>query len=141
MKTVRNPRVVMSARRPTEVSGPFVCGWSAVGDCAVVRVAGTIDLVTAPTFQTELHRVITTKLPRLVIDLRRITAMEDAGIEVLTGAHELAKEHGGWLRLAGGRSWLTDLIRTAGRFDHYPALADALPSYRPALAGGATSRP
>jgi anti-anti-sigma factor len=132
VKAVRNPRVVTSARRPTEVSGPFVCGWSAVGDCAVVRVAGTVDLVTAASLQTELHRVITTKLPRLVIDLRRITAMEDAGIQVLTAARRLALENGGWLRLSGGRAWLTDLIRSTGGFDHYSLLADALPSYRPA---------
>lgn len=98
------PRVVASARRPSEVSGPFVCGWSAVGECAVIRVAGQVDGVSAPAFETELRHVITTKLPKLVVDLRRVTAMEPAGIDVLAEAHELAVKHGGWLRTSGPRS-------------------------------------
>lgn len=51
---MKTPRATRSARRPAEVSGPFVCSWSSVGDCAVVRVAGTVDVRTAPTFAHEL---------------------------------------------------------------------------------------
>jgi anti-anti-sigma factor len=123
------PRVVGAGRRPVEVSGPFVCGWSAVGECAVVRVAGQVDLVTAPAFENELRHVITTKLPKLVVDLRRVTAMEPAGIDVLADAHDLAVEHGGWLRTSGAAQWLAELIRTIGP-KHYPTLAEALPAYR-----------
>lgn len=126
------PRVVASVRRPAEVSGPFVCGWSAVGGCAVVRVAGQVDGVTAPAFETELRHVITTKLPKLVVDLRRVTAMEPPGLDVLADAHELAVEHGGWLRTSGAAKWLADLIRTIGP-DHYETLAEALPPHRPAV--------
>ena len=128
--------MVGSARPPTEVSGPFVCSWSAVGDCAVVRVAGQVDVVTAPAFDTELRHVITTKLSKLVVDLRRVTSMETAGIQVLANAHDLAVEHGGWLRASGAGQWLADLIRATGLdrpLDHYPTLADALPAYRPAV--------
>jgi anti-anti-sigma regulatory factor len=85
--------------------------------------------------------VITTKLPRLVVDLRRVTAMEASGLDVLADAHELAVRHGGWLRASGAGQWLADLIRATGAgrpLDHYPTLAEALPSYRPAL-GGLTS--
>ncbi|MFI7066949.1 STAS domain-containing protein [Kribbella sp. NPDC050124] len=126
----RKPRVVGAARRPTEVSGPFVCGWSAVGDCAVVRVAGQVDLVTAPAFEHELRHVITTKLPKLVVDLRRVTLMEPAGVDVLSVAHDLAVEHGGWVRMSGAAKWLADLIGTITP-THYPTLAEALPAYRP----------
>jgi anti-anti-sigma factor len=124
------PRVVASARPPSDVSGPFVCGWSAVGECAVVRVAGQIDLATAPAFDAELRHVITTKLPRLVVDLRRVTALEPAGIDVLAQAHDLAVEHGGWLRTSGAATWLADLLQTIAP-SHYPTLAEALPAYRP----------
>ncbi|MEU4295355.1 STAS domain-containing protein [Kribbella sp. NPDC026596] len=144
MKSVRRaahtrvpaPRVVGSARPPSDVSGPFVCSWSAVGDCAVVRVAGAVDLVAVPTFATELQHVITTKLSKLVVDLRRVTTMEAAGLLVLADAHDLAVEHGGWLRASGAGQWLADLVRTTGSarpLDHYPTLADALPGYRPAF--------
>jgi anti-anti-sigma factor len=108
-----------------------VCAWSAVGECAVVRVAGQIDLTTTPVFETELRHVITTKLPKLVVDLRRVTLMEPAGIDVLADAHVLAVEHGGWLRTSGATKWLADLIRNAGP-NHYRTLAEALPPHRPA---------
>lgn len=136
MKPSPGPRVVTSARPPKVAGGAFVCSWSAVGDCAVVRVAGPIDVGTMPTFAGELRHVITTKLPRLVVDLRRVTAMEAAGLDVLADAHDLAVEHGGWLRASGAAQWLADLIRaTRGSrpLDHYTALADALPSYRPGI--------
>jgi anti-anti-sigma factor len=138
MKPSPGPRVVSSARSPKVAGGAFVCSWSAVGDCAVVRVAGTIDLGTLPTFAGELRHVITTKLPRVVVDLRRIVGMEAAGLDVLADAHDLAVEHGGWLRASGAAQWLADLIRAtrADRpLDHYPKLADALPAYRPAATG------
>ncbi|WP_166658632.1 STAS domain-containing protein [Kribbella sp. VKM Ac-2571] len=120
------------------MSAPFVCSWSAVGGCAVVRAAGTVDVRTAPTFAHELQHVITTKLPRLVVDLRRVTAMEATGLDVLADAHELAARHGGWLRVSGAGQWLADLTRATGAsrpLDHYPTLAEALPAYRPAISG------
>src|SRR2546429_854877 len=109
MKPGPGPRVVSSGRRPRHVNKPFVCSWSAVGECAVVRVAGAIDVSTLPSFADELRHVITTKLPRVVVDLRRITAMESAGLDVLADAHELAVQHGGWLRAGGARPWLPHL--------------------------------
>jgi anti-anti-sigma factor len=130
--------VVGSVRRPADISGPFLFSWSAVGDCAVVRVAGKVDIATAPAFRTELRHVITTKLSKLVVDLRRVTAMEAAGLHALVDAHDLAIKHGGWLRASGAGQWLADLIRATGLdrpLDHYPTLADALPAHRPARLG------
>jgi anti-anti-sigma factor len=104
-------------------------------------VAGRVDVCTVPAFAGELQHVITTKLPRLVVDLRRVTAMEASGLDVLADAHELAVQHGGWLRTSGAGQWMADLVRATGTtrtVDHYPTLADALPSYRPAI-GGLTS--
>jgi anti-anti-sigma factor len=112
-----------------------MCSWSAVGDCAIVRVAGRVEVGALTALADELRHVITTKLPRLVVDLRRVTAMEAAGLAVLTDAHDLAVENGGWLRASGAAQWLADLIRatrTDRPLDHYTTLADALPAYRPA---------
>jgi anti-anti-sigma factor len=114
------------------VSPPFVCSWSAVGDCAIVRVSGDVDGGAVPAFETELRRVITTKLPRLVVDLRRVRVMEPAGIDVLVNAHDLAVERGGWVRTSGAAQSLADLLRAIGPA-HYPTLAEALPAYRRAI--------
>lgn len=139
MKPSPKPQVVSSLRRPADLSGPFVCSWSAVGECAVVRVAGAIDVGTLATFADELQHVITTKLPRLVVDLRRVTRMEAAALDVLADAHDLAVEHGGWLRASGAGQWLADLMRATGAarpLEHYPTLTEALPAYRPGIISG-----
>ena len=134
------PRIARSTPRPAPapVSGPFACDWSAVGDCAVFRVAGQVDSDTALTFENELRRVITTKRPTLVVDLRRVTSMNAAGIAALTTGHALAVEFGGWMRLSGAKQWLADLLQAAKldlRIQLYPTLAEAVPRYRPAVAG------
>ena len=110
----------------------FVCSWSAVGECAIVRVSGKVDGRSAAAFETELQHVITTKLPKLVVDLRRLTALEPAAVSVLVDAHELAVQHGGWLRTSGPAQWLAELMRTV-KPKHYLSLAEALPAYRPAI--------
>ncbi|RZU12114.1 anti-anti-sigma factor [Kribbella rubisoli] len=121
-----------------DANRPFACNWSAVGECAIVRVAGPVEVSALTAFADELRHVITTKLPRLVVDLRRVTAMEAAGLAVLADAHDLAVENGGWLRASGAAQWLADLIRatrTDRPLDHYATLADALPTYRKAAVG------
>lgn len=125
---MKDPVRVRTHRRPVPVSGPFRFSWSAVGGCVVVRIAGRVD--DAGTLAAELRQVIVTKQPTVVVDLRRVELMHDAGIDVLLAAHEFAVRHGGWLRLACAGEILAELIGDRAR--HYPSLADALPSYRPA---------
>lgn len=125
--------------RPVQVSGLLTCGWSAVGGCVVVRVAGEVDDHTAPTLETELRRVITTKQATVVVDLRRVGFMTSAGLRVLAIAHELAVEQGGWLRLACADEQLVKLLRLTEldtRVEHFPTLAEALPSYRRSAVAG-----
>ena len=131
-------RPVRSIGQPVPTGAPFVCAWSAVGGCVIVRVAGEVDDVSAPSLDLELRRVITTKQPTVVVDLRRVSLMTSAGIHALATAHALATEHDGWLRLACASDQLLRLIRITGldqRVEHHPRLADALPSYRPSIAG------
>ncbi|MEU8225201.1 STAS domain-containing protein [Kribbella sp. NPDC048915] len=138
MKAARTPKIVGSSRKPAALGGPFVCSWSAVGGCAVIRVAGRVDSSTTEAFAHELQHVITTKLSQVVVDLRRVTAMDAGGLDVLTEAYELATRHQGWLRVAGAGEWFTDLLRATREtrpFEHYPSLAEALPAYRPAGGG------
>lgn len=135
------PCAVRPVPKPIDVPGTFTCSWSAVGGCVIFRVAGEVGLGSAAGFQAELHRVITTKGSTVVVDLRRITFMDNAGMAILADAHRLAVEHDGWIRLAGGDTWLTSLIGTGldRRVRHYPTLSEALPVYRPAVVDPARS--
>ncbi|GAB3923044.1 hypothetical protein GCM10029976_012700 [Kribbella albertanoniae] len=124
-------RVERSMTRPVDASGPFVCTWSAVGGCVVVKVAGTVTEETAAAFADELRRVITTKASTVVVDVRRVRELDPAGVDVLVAAEALAREHDGWLRVAGGQPWLHELLEPH-QLRLYPELVQALPSYRPA---------
>lgn len=115
--------------RPVDVSGPFVCTWSAVGGCVLVKVAGTVDESTAAAFADELRRVITTKASTVVVDVRRVRELDSAGVDVLVAAEVLAREHDGWLRVAGGQPWLLELLAPHA-LPAYNELKQALPSYR-----------
>lgn len=97
----------------------------------VVKVAGAVDAATAPAFAEELRRVITTKASTVVVDVRRLRELDAAGVGVLAAAEALAREHDGWLRVAGSQPWLTDLLEPHA-IPSYTELKQALPTYRPA---------
>ncbi|MFK4085228.1 STAS domain-containing protein [Kribbella sp. NPDC020789] len=97
----------------------------------MVKVAGTIDAATAPGFADELRRVITTKAPTVVVDVRRVRELDAAGVRALSAAEALARERDGWLRVAGGQPWLRELLAPHA-IATYGELKHALPSYRPA---------
>ncbi|WP_165956435.1 STAS domain-containing protein [Kribbella antibiotica] len=125
------PQIVRTLGKPVDGSGSFVCAWSAVGGCVVVKVAGTVDAGSAPEFAEQLRRVITTKSSTVVVDVRRVRELGVEGVGVLAAAEALAREHGGWLRVAGGQPWLGDLLAPHA-IPTYGELPHALPSYRPA---------
>jgi anti-sigma B factor antagonist len=58
----------------------------------VVRVAGDIDLSSAPTFGAALEAAITANDKGLILDLGEVTFMDSSGVEVLVRARERAGE-------------------------------------------------
>lgn len=65
----------------------------------VLSLSGEIDHHSGVILQQALDEVDTT-LPRVVLDLRRVSFMDSSGINILLGAHHTLAEAGGWLRLA-----------------------------------------
>jgi anti-anti-sigma factor len=58
----------------------------------VIRVAGDIDLSSAPTFRAELEAAITANHGALIVDLGDVSFMDSAGVEALVRARERAGE-------------------------------------------------
>jgi anti-anti-sigma factor len=58
----------------------------------VVRVAGDIDLSSAPVFGAELEAAIAANHGPLIVDLGEVSFMDSAGIEALVRARERAGE-------------------------------------------------
>lgn len=64
------------------------------GRAAVVTVAGEIDLVTAPELDEIVTGVVDESPEALVVDLRQVTFLSSAGLQVLAAAHQRLGERG-----------------------------------------------
>lgn len=68
-------------------------GWS------LVRVAGEIDIASAPRLREELIRCITQRGPRVVLDLTDVAFLDSTGLGVIVGVLKRARTLDGDLRL------------------------------------------
>lgn len=65
----------------------------------VVEVCGEIDILSAPQLRDELLRVVSQHGPRLALDLRGVTFLDCAGVNVLLAARRRARLEDGWVRV------------------------------------------
>jgi anti-anti-sigma factor len=77
----------------------------------VVRVAGELDVDSAPDAQAFLRELLAGRGRRLVADVEGLTFADAAGIMVLLSTGQRAEEIGGWLRLVGACPHLRRLLR------------------------------
>jgi anti-sigma B factor antagonist len=60
-----------------------------IGDCPMVRVAGELDLDSAPAVQQAVAEVVAAQLPpTLVFDLQNVTFMDGSGLRILVRARQ-----------------------------------------------------
>ncbi|MFG6295706.1 STAS domain-containing protein [Streptomyces rochei] len=95
----------------------------------VVTVAGEIDQSNSAQLTLTL-RVGGPDVPRVVIDLGRVTFMDSSGINVLIAAHKDLTAAGGWLRLAAPTTAVLRVLQLVGvdqLIECHPTLTQALP--------------
>jgi anti-sigma B factor antagonist len=83
------------------------------GDQPVVEVGGEIDLYSGAELRDELLRVLRRHGPRLILDLREVTFMDAAGIEVLLATRRRAQLEGGWIHVARASPCVRRMITLA----------------------------
>ena len=71
------------------------------GDSALLRLAGELDIATAPLLADALTRCLVPGLLRLYIDVAALTFCDAAGIHALHAAHRTAHAHHTILHLTG----------------------------------------
>lgn len=95
----------------------------------VLTVAGEIDHDTAPPLQRALDLSHLGTPPRVVVDMRQVTFMDSAGINLLVAAHQATTQAGGWLRLASAQDSVLrtlHIVELDTIINCYPTLRDAL---------------
>jgi anti-anti-sigma factor len=83
------------------------------GDQPVVEVGGEIDLYSSAELRDELLRVMSRHGSRVILDLREVTFMDSAGIEVLLATRRRARLEGGWVHVARASPCVRRMIALA----------------------------
>jgi anti-sigma B factor antagonist len=81
--------------RYEEVAVDEVDGWR------VLRLAGEVDVATAPRLRDRLVQLITEGPPQLIVDMSGLSFIDSMGLGALVSGLKRARAHDGDLRLAG----------------------------------------
>ena len=95
----------------------------------VLRVAGEVDLRTAPELRDRLNAVLAGGTERLVVDLEDVTFLDSTALSVLIGAHKRLARLGGALHLVTTRDQILRVLNITGLsrvFAVHPTLEDAV---------------
>ncbi|MFF0865285.1 STAS domain-containing protein [Nonomuraea sp. NPDC003560] len=82
--------------------------------CALVAIAGEIDLYTAPHLQAEFTRLLQDEPSRVVIDMSAVDFCDSTGMNVLLSALKRMKERGGVLEVAAPRPAVRKILQVTG---------------------------
>ncbi|PZT71241.1 anti-sigma factor antagonist [Streptomyces sp. SW4] len=83
------------------------------GGVCVVTLAGEVDLDGSGQLRDVLLSAAESAAGT-VVDLREVAFMDSSGINVFIAAHQTARDHGGWLRLAGPRQTVLRVLQLVG---------------------------
>ena len=100
-----------------------------LGGCLIVRVAGELDVATAPLLREHIIGQLGLGQTKMVIDMSRVPFVDSAGLSALIVAHHEATARGGSIRLAcAPRSVLRvfEITRMDRLFELYDDVCDAL---------------
>ncbi|GIF72767.1 STAS domain-containing protein [Asanoa siamensis] len=107
----------------TELAAPLVISIEPADALVRLRVAGELDMSTAPGLLARIEALAAAGSPRLVVDLTALIFCDSAGLTTFVRGDRRCMEAGGWLRLTGARGQVARVIDISG-------VADAL-GYRP----------
>lgn len=93
---------------------------SAGSDCAVLRVAGEIDVYTAPELREKLIALLDKGALHVILDLREVEFLDSTGLGTLVGALKRQRWRDGSLRLVIGSDQIIRIFRITGLVEVFP---------------------
>ena len=103
----------------------------------IARLAGELDLASAPVLREQLLDLLRRGSSQLIIDLSEVSFCDASGLAVLVGASRRARLLGGFLRLAGVPPQADQVLHSTGLRRHLPIF----PTVRAAAASPAGAQP
>ena len=90
--------------RYEEVAVEAVDGWQ------VLRLAGEVDVATAPRLRDRLVQLVNEGPPKLVVDLSGLSFIDSMGLGALVSGLKRARAHDGDLRLVGASDHVAKVL-------------------------------
>ncbi|MEU4381460.1 STAS domain-containing protein [Micromonospora echinofusca] len=84
------------------------------GGTTCLRLAGELDLSTAPELNAAIDRLIDAGERRLLVDLAELTFCDSTGIAAFVRGDNRVAADGGWLRLAGATGRVDRVLQVTG---------------------------
>lgn len=100
---------------------------------ARLRLAGELDISTAPELNATLDRLVAQGRCRLLVDLSDLTFCDSTGIAAFVRGDNASAARGGWLRLTGATGRVDRVLRVTGLaelFRYQPDRDPASPACR-----------
>ncbi|MFE9656868.1 STAS domain-containing protein [Micromonospora sp. NPDC006431] len=100
------------------------------GGGACLRLAGELDLSTAPQLDAAVDRLAADGHHELLVDLTELTFCDSVGIAALVRGDNHASAEGGWLRITGATGRVARVLQVTGLAEllRYEADLPASPS-------------
>ena len=96
------------------------------GDCAVLRIAGEVDVYTAPRLRERVVQLLADGIRHIVADLREVDFLDSTGLGALVGSLRRLREQDGSLTLVTDTDRILRIFRLTG-LAHAFALRASIP--------------
>lgn len=83
-------------------------------DRVVLRLAGELDMASAPQLRSAIEELDLTERPVLVLDLQELSFIDSTGLRVILWAHERCRADGHTLALTPGSQQVQRLLAISG---------------------------
>ncbi|HET8562058.1 MAG TPA: STAS domain-containing protein [Marmoricola sp.] len=86
-------------------------------DGAVVKLAGDLDMLSAPDLSDTLNELLESGARKVVVDMSDLAFMDSSGLSAILGAHQTAEKHDAALTLFGPNERVIRLVNITGLGD------------------------
>jgi anti-sigma B factor antagonist len=83
-------------------------------DCAVLQIAGEVDVYSAPQLRERVIQLLADGIPHIIADLREVDFLDSTGLGALVGSLKRLREQDGSLKLVTGAGMIPQLFRLTG---------------------------